>query len=112
MKPINQKIDQYLVDSIDEALSFFGEPVKNQIFVQLERCCSIDKETLPEHIDEFSRYLHKLFGSNAKLVEIKCMKAFYSRIQKDSSITRKILISKDHAFTFSSYVAEFRDNIS
>ncbi len=112
MKPINQKIDQYLIDSIDEALSFLGEPVKNQIFVQLENCCSIDKETLPEHIEDFSRYLHTLLGFSAKLVEIKCMKAFYSKIQKDPYINKKILISKQHDFTFSSYLTEFRNNNS
>ena len=91
-------------------MAFLGEPVKNQIFIQLESNCSIKKENLPEHIEIFSRLLYRLFGSKAKLIEIKCMKAFYSKIQEDPDIGKKFFIPKDKDFTFPSYIREFRQN--
>ncbi len=112
MKPVHQRIDQYLLDAIEESLAFLGEPIKNQIFTQLESSCSIKKEALPEHIEIFSRLLYRLFGSHAKLIEIKCMKTFYSKIQEDPDIGKKFFISKDKDFTFPSYIVEFRQNNS
>ena len=112
MKPVHQRIDQYLLDAIEESLVFLGEPIKNQIFTQLESSCSIKKEALPEHIEIFSRLLYRLFGSHAKLIEIKCMKTFYSKIQEDPDIGKKFFISKDKDFTFPSYIVEFRQNNS
>jgi hypothetical protein len=110
MKPVHQRIDQYLLDAIEESLGFLGEPVKNQIFTQLECGCSINREALPENIEIFSRLLYRLFGSNAKLIEIKCMKAFYSKIQQDPDIGKKFFISKEKDFTFPSYIDEFKQN--
>ncbi len=112
MKPVHQRIDQYLLDAIEESLAFLGEPIKNQIFTQLESSCSIKKEALPEHIEIFSRLLYRLFGSHAKLIEIKCMKTFYSKIQEDPDIGKKFFISKEKDFTFPSYIVEFRQNNS
>jgi len=110
MKPVHQRIDQYLLDAIEETLAFLGEPIKNQIFTHLESSCSIDREALPEHIEIFSRLLYRLFGSHAKLIEIKCMKAFYSKIQEDPDIGKKFFVSDDKDFTFPSYIEEFRQN--
>ena len=108
MKPVHQRIDQYLLDAVEESLAFLGEPVKNQIFTQLESNCSIKKEALPENIEIFSRLLYRLFGSHAKVIEIKCMKTFYSKIQKDPEIGHKFYISNDKDFNFPSYIEEFR----
>ena len=108
MKPVNQRIDQYLIDAIEESLAFLGEPVKNQIFTHLESNCSINRANLPEHIEIFSRLLHKLFGTHAKVIEIKCMKTFYSKIQQDPEIGKKFYISNDKNFTFPSFIDEFR----
>ena len=108
IKPVHQRIDQYLLDAIEESLALLGEPVKNQIFTHLESNCLIKKEALPEHIEIFSRLLLRLFGSHAKVIEIKCMKTFYSKIQEDPDIGKKFYVSNDKDFTFPSYIEEFR----
>jgi hypothetical protein len=110
MKPIQKRIDQYLIEAIEESLGFLGEPTRNQVFTHLESSCSINRDTLPEHIEIFSRVLYRLFGSHAKIIEIKCMKTFYSKIQQDPDIGKEIFISEDKDFSFPSYINEFRQN--
>ena len=100
MKSVHKRIDCYLLESIEESLSFLGEPVKNQIFTHLESSCSIKKEALPENIEIFSRLLYKLFGSKAKLIEINCIKTFYSKIQKDPDIGKSSLFPKIRILLF------------
>ena len=108
MKPINQRIDQLLIEAIEEVLSFLGEPVKNQVFAQLEKDFSITRVTLPERTEDFSKFLYRFFGSHARLVEIDCMKAFYSKIKENPNIVKTNLVFLAEDFTLSSYVNKFK----
>ena len=108
MKSINQRIDQLLVEAIEEVLSFLGEPVKNQVFAQLEKDLSITQAKLPERIEDFSRFLYRFFGSHAKLVEIDCVKAFYSKVKENPEIVKTNLVPIAEDFTLPSYVNKFR----
>ena len=108
MQNTQQKLDQLLTEAIDEVLSSLGEPVKNQLYILLENDLAITKNTLPQQIAEFSKFLHRLFGSNARIIEIKCMKAFYSKIRKDTHIEKRLINFENHELTFLTYTDKLK----
>lgn len=79
-----EKFDTLLVEAIDEAITSLGEPVKNTLYFHLDNDFKITKETIPEHINEFSNVIHKIFGLGASRLEVKSLKNLYSKIQTDS----------------------------
>ncbi len=105
---IQHKLDQLLIEAIDEVFCSFGEPVKNTLYIQLENTLSITKSNLPEKIEDFSSFLYRLFGPQAKLVELKCMKTFYSKIKNELNIGNRTIILDDEDITLLSYVNKFR----
>ena len=107
MQNVQQKFDQLLVEAIDEVLCFYGEPVKNHIYMLLEDNFSITKNNLPQQIQEFSRLLYRLFGSHAKLIEIKCMKKFYSKIKNEPQIGKLTIKIEGDNLTFLDYINKF-----
>jgi hypothetical protein len=108
MYNIQRKVDQLLVEAIDEVLCSLGEPVKNQVYMLLEKDFSITKNNLPQQITEFSKLIHRLFGVHAHLIEIKCMKIFYSKIENDSQLETQTISVEDDNFTFALYTKKFR----
>ena len=108
MYNIQQKVDELLVEAIDEVLQSLGEPVKNQVYMLLEKDFSITKNNLPQQITEFSNLIHRLFGVHAHLIEIKCMKSFYSKIKNDSRLGTQEISFDDDSFTFALYTNKFR----
>ena len=76
-----QKFNEYLIQSVDEALTSLGEPVKNTIYFQLENNFNIPKNEIPDQIEEFTNIMHKIFGLGASRLEIKFMKNLYSKIK-------------------------------
>ena len=76
-----RKFDQYLVESIDEALTSLGAPVKNTVYFQLENNFNLQKNEIPKQLDEFTDIMHKIFGLGASHLELKFMKNLYSKIR-------------------------------
>lgn len=110
---IEKKFDEYLIESIDEALTSLGAPVKNTVYFQLENNFNIPKDEIPKQIDEFTDILHKIFGLGASRLELKFMKNLYAKIQV--SIERQEFewplskwIVDDMSFT--DYVHDMREN--
>jgi hypothetical protein len=97
-----------LIEAIDEVLCSFGEPVKNAVYIQLENNLSITKNNLLEKIGEFSSFLYRLFGPQAKLVEVKCMRTFYSKIRNEPNIRSRTLTLDCKDISLLSYVNKFR----
>ncbi len=79
-----EKFDTLLVEAIDEAITSLGEPVKNTLYFHLDSDFKIEKNTIPEHINEFSEIIHKIFGLGASRLEVKSLKNLYSKIQINS----------------------------
>ena len=71
---LQQNFDHLLVQAIDESLSSLGEPVKNGIYSKLMQCLDITVDEIPEHIEEFSGLIHKLFGLGASRLEMLFIK--------------------------------------
>lgn len=78
-----EKFDELLVESIDEAISSLGEPVKNAVYIHLQNDCSIRKKDIPKNLEEFSKIIHKIFGLGASRLEIKFLKNLNSKIESD-----------------------------
>jgi len=76
-----EKFNQILSEAIDEALSSMGEPVKNAVYQHLKNDFSIEKNQIPNKINEFSDIIHKIFGLGASRLEIKFMKNLNSKIE-------------------------------
>jgi hypothetical protein len=112
MHNIQQSFDVLLAESIDEVLGSLGEPVKNHVYMLLEEDFSITKNMLPHQIAEFSRFIHRLFGSHAQLIEIKCMKLFYSKIKSFPQFAGKTMIFEDTNFSFSEHIEKIRSVFS
>ena len=55
--PIEQ-FNNFLIASIDESLILLGEPVKNELYLQLELKFNIKKNDIPQRLEEFSEILH------------------------------------------------------
>ena len=77
---VTEQFDVLLIESIDETLSSLGEPVKNAIYQHLAQSFKMSKNSIPNHIEEFSQILHKIFGLGASRLEIKFMKNLNSKI--------------------------------
>jgi hypothetical protein len=108
MYNIQIRTDQLLVEAIDEVLCSLGEPVKNQVYMLLEKDFSITKNNLPQQIAEFSKLIYSLFSVHANLIEIQCMKSFYSKIKNDARLdTQEISFNNDN-FTFALYANKFK----
>jgi hypothetical protein len=108
MQKIQQKIDQLLIEAIDEVLYSLGEPIKEHIYDCLENDFSITKISLPQQIGEFSTLLQETFGPHARLVEIKCMRTFYSKIRIDQYLKNRLITWDDRDFTLFTYIDRFR----
>lgn len=81
--PRNRDFKKLLIEAVDEALSSLGEPAKQAIYSYLEKTFKIQKQDIPNKIDEFANALEKLFGDGAKLLEIQIMKHLYEKVGHD-----------------------------
>jgi hypothetical protein len=76
----SKKFEEVLTDSIDEAFSVLGEPVKNTIYYSLEHKFLITKQAIPFRIEDFSEALERIFGLGAKHLELLIMKNLYVKV--------------------------------
>ena len=76
-----EKFDHFLGEAIDETLSSLGELVKNTVYQHLQNDCLIEKDEIPNQIEEFSDIIHRIFGLGAIQLEIKFMKNLNSKIK-------------------------------
>ena len=83
----DQKFNQYLSEAIDETLASLGEVVKNAVFENLKNNFKITKADLPQKIYDFSKIVHKVFGSGADRLELKIVQNFSSKLQVDVQLT-------------------------
>jgi hypothetical protein len=109
-----RKFEESLSESIDEAFTSMGEPLKNTLYLQLEQRF-IPRSEIPNHIKEFSDFLSKTFGLGAARFEIKCMQNLHSKINVNIQMTKdKWSMDMDKWITegmsFENYVTKARDN--
>jgi hypothetical protein len=79
-----EQFNNFLIESIDESLILLGEPVKNELYRQLELKFNIKKADIPLRLEEFSDILHKVFGLGASRLEVKFLRKLDSKIPSGS----------------------------
>jgi hypothetical protein len=72
--------EEFLLEAIDESFSWLGESEKRIIYFFLEKEYNIDKRDIPSKIDDFKLAIENIFGTGAKLLEIKIMKNLFAKM--------------------------------
>jgi hypothetical protein len=97
-----EKLDQYLIEAIDETLTSLGEPVKNTLYQQLA-AFNIEKKDLPQKLDEFLYLIHKIFGLGGSRLELKFAVNLQAKIKvyskySEADLTLSNWIANDMSF--------------
>jgi hypothetical protein len=110
---LEQQFDKSLIGAIDEALCSLGEPVKNAVYLHLQKKFGFEKKDIPRKVEEFSEIIHKIFGLGASQLEIRFMKNLNSKIVVDVKMPEyqwplsKWIVAD---FSFGEYIFNFRKN--
>lgn len=76
------RVDQIVLEAIDEALSIFGEKGKNAVYYFFEREHLLEKEDIPKNLAKFDGCLRLVFGVGANVLE----KHILSTLMKNASV--------------------------
>ena len=82
----SEQFDCFLIESIDETLSLLGKPVKNEFYLQLEVKFKMEKNDIPQRLEEFEDILHRVFGLGASRLEVKFLRNLDSKIPANSKV--------------------------
>jgi hypothetical protein len=69
-----------LLKAIDESFSWIGETEKRTIYFYLAAKYNINKNDIPNRIEDFTKAIEDIFGMGAKILEIKIMKNLFTKI--------------------------------
>ena len=81
--PRNRCFEELLAEAVDEGLSSLGDSAKQAIYFHLEKTFSIEKQNIPNKIEEFTNAIEKIFGLGAKTLEIRIIKSLYEKVGRD-----------------------------
>jgi hypothetical protein len=105
---LQRKFDDLLIESIDTVLSRLSEPVKNEFYIRLENNFHMERQNIPYEIEEFSKILHRIFGSGASILEINFMRSLYSKCAEVRDCSMELAKNE---MTFSKYVKKMRERV-
>ena len=77
-KPMD--FEELLIEAIDEGLSLLGESSKQVVYFHLEKTFKMNRQDIPYKIEEFIAAIERIFGSGAKILEIKIMKCLFKKV--------------------------------
>jgi len=72
--------ERLLLEAVDESLTSLGDSAKQAIYFHLENKFKIERNEIPERVEDFGEGLQKIFGVGAQFLEILIMKKLYERI--------------------------------
>lgn len=79
----NSDFKKLLLEAIDEGLSSLGDSSKQTFYSYLEKTFSIEKQDIPNKIEEFTNAIEKIFGHGAKILEIQMMIHLHEKVGND-----------------------------
>lgn len=94
--------ERLLLEAVDEALASLGDSAKQAIYFHLENKFKIERNEIPERVEDFAEGLQKIFGVGAQILEILIMKKLYDRIGQP------LEWDKSKELIFAEYVAAAR----
>lgn len=71
---------QVFLDCVDEGLSVLGNEPKQAVYQYLYAILSLDREQIPDKVDEFSSGLRKALGGASRVIERLILKKLFQRI--------------------------------
>lgn len=75
-----QSFNELLLDSIDEGLSVLGNEPKLAVYQYLSSIHGLDRDVIPEKVDEFSAGMRKALGSASKVIERLILKKLFQKV--------------------------------
>jgi hypothetical protein len=75
-----QSFNQVLLDCVDEGLSVLGNEPRQAVYQYLATIHSLDREQIPDKVDEFATGLKKALGSASRVIERLILKKLFQRI--------------------------------
>jgi hypothetical protein len=90
--------DKFLLHAVDEALNSLGKSVRQSIYFHIKNKFSINRNEIPENLQEFQEGLEKIFGTGARFIESLIIKNLHAKIG------RPLVIGKREQLKFIEYV--------
>ena len=75
-----QPFKQVLLDCVDDGLSVLGNEPKEAVYQYLATIHSLDREQIPDKVDEFSNGLRKALGGASRVIERLILKKLFQRV--------------------------------
>ena len=76
----HENCKQILIEAIDEALAYLGENVKTSAYFHLEESFKLKRQDIPQKINDFSDTLERIFGPDAKHLEVLFIKRLHAKM--------------------------------
>ncbi len=97
IKP-NKSFRTILLEAVDKGLSFLGDSAKHSLYYHLKGSHGIEKNEIPDKIEEFEAALNDIFGFGSKILLIKIMEKLHKKVGL------KIKITNGEELKFTEYV--------
>jgi len=75
-----QSFSQVLLECVDEGLSVLGNEPRLAVYQYLATIHSLDREQIPDRVDEFATGLRKALGSASRVIERLILKKLFQRM--------------------------------
>ncbi|OLD13895.1 MAG: hypothetical protein AUI50_05800 [Crenarchaeota archaeon 13_1_40CM_2_52_14] len=75
-----QSFSQVLLDCVDEGLAVLGNEPRQAVYQYLATIHSLDREQIPDKVDEFANGLRKALGGASRVIERLILKKLFQRI--------------------------------
>ena len=99
-----ERINNLLMESVDEALSSLGNVSKVALYRHLEREFTTKKKEIPQRLDDFSFALEKILGNGSTHLDLLMVKTFRKRLQDFCQVDPKGIV-------FQEYVKQAKESI-
>jgi len=76
----SHEFKELLLEAVDTALSSLGDSSKQAIYFYLEKNFTVEKQEIPNKVEEFANAIEEMLGYGAKILEVEIMKQLYMRI--------------------------------
>jgi hypothetical protein len=75
-----QSFNQTFLECVDEGLSVLGNEPQQAVYQYLATIHSLDREQIPDKVDEFATGLRKALGSASRVIERLILKKLFQRM--------------------------------
>jgi hypothetical protein len=94
--PQGKRFKRLLLEAVEESLSTLGETPKQAVYYHLREAFRIERQEIPDKIDEFAFAIERIFGQGAKILEIQIMKSLH---EKTGDAPKQYLKKEELSFT-------------